>query len=546
MRRLYLLAIVCVAPCASGCMAWYADEIGAGVARLSIRNVAAVVQLINADTTCGFASEAAASSLEVDGSAGDIGVARWIVDRCSVDVADGTELSRDCSGDVIRIGARLTVSARRSVSGFLTGDPNHPVIPVDDEAVTIELTRVVIERLAVDVSGSDKKLIMNCGTLTGIVIPRMAVDASNGACAAPTPNARFEDIRWIGGLSRLLTADRDLEVAVSETRLNAVAGSFGGEENRIWGDLWIGDNVVTADNASDALDPEYDAARFKADYACGDSLRIPERFDCSIESVLGEAAARLLIQNLGELVRIIDADPNCGFASTDPMQLVELIAGMDEDGFVSLRLRADACTVGSAADTTLATSSTCVGTRKLVVGQAEVTAIKHVHGKVTFGDPPIAPADRESVWFELGPVSLSHFGAYTMAPGATGIDKMLLVRTGRLSAVVRPILGEAADERGEFTVATPVVAFDDVELNDALVTLVLGEAEITFPIDEAHLSAFNGSYRGRSNDLSGWLSVGGERIELDPGLRLDPAFEQAAFDETYACADNLLEPVPAD
>jgi len=56
--------------------------------------------------------------------------------------------------------------------------------------------------------------------------------------------------------------------------------------------------------------------------------------------------------------------------------------------------------------------------------------------------------------------------------------------------------------------------------------------------------AFNGTYDGQSNSISGSVTVGGTAVPLaDP--RLNPDFDQDAFDATYACTPDLVEPVPA-
>lgn len=157
----------------------------------------------------------------------------------------------------------------------------------------------------------------------------------------------------------------------------------------------------------------------------------------------------------------------------------------------------------------------------------------------------IVPQSRDAVTVTLEKVTFSDFRIHSLNPDGTSADRgVLTLHSGTLSAVVRPVLGENAQKPATFDVPTPVSALDDVVLTDAEATLEAEGKTFRLTIEAASLSAFNGSYQGRSNEISGSIRVNGELISLGGGP-LNPDFEQADFDARYACTENLAALVPA-
>ncbi|WP_410959330.1 hypothetical protein, partial [Salmonella sp. SAL4433] len=58
---------------AGGCIAAKKEAAGGAISRLTVRNLGSVIGLLNADTTCGFSSDAVVSAAVVTGEPGTDG-----------------------------------------------------------------------------------------------------------------------------------------------------------------------------------------------------------------------------------------------------------------------------------------------------------------------------------------------------------------------------------------------------------------------------------------------------------------------------------------
>src|SRR4051812_34190701 len=119
-QKLSLLALAALAT-AAGCTN-PADSVANGVARLTIRNVGAVATIINADTTCGFSSDAVKAAAVLNGSVGGQGSLVLTVTDCEIDLAN-SEISKTCDDPAVSttVNGKIKVSATRTVVGTLTG-----------------------------------------------------------------------------------------------------------------------------------------------------------------------------------------------------------------------------------------------------------------------------------------------------------------------------------------------------------------------------------------------------------------------------------------
>src|SRR5262245_21569476 len=158
---------------AFGCAECAPGRVSEGVARLTIRNTAEIATLINDDTNCGFESSAVKNAAMISGS-GANGSVTWSVDQCTIDLSE-PKTETDCNGTTQTTSGRVTVTAKRTIAGTLTGDVDNPVVPGGPDAVTLELTKLEFDHFKVAVSDSDAALTQLDGALSATLHPRLAV-----------------------------------------------------------------------------------------------------------------------------------------------------------------------------------------------------------------------------------------------------------------------------------------------------------------------------------------------------------------------------------
>lgn len=74
------------------------QDVGIGVARLTVRNAGAVTKLIDRDARCGFASEAVLANPKLEGTSGSLGTATWTVSNCELRFDEPTTALSTCGG----------------------------------------------------------------------------------------------------------------------------------------------------------------------------------------------------------------------------------------------------------------------------------------------------------------------------------------------------------------------------------------------------------------------------------------------------------------
>ena len=190
-------------------------------------------------------------------------------------------------------------------------------------------------------------------------------------------------------------------------------------------------------------------------------------------------------------------------------------------------------------------------------GQFTATSTKVVNG-FRFDATTVGPTPRSGVSVNHSALTFANFAAFDAAPAANPPAKLTM--TGAATALVRPIPGQSTIQTGLaggtpiFSISTPVTGFENYVLTDVDVTLVAGASTFNLTVDAADLDAFNGVYTpvggpvSGSNFVGGTITLDGQQIALAATTPLDSAFDQAAFDASYAapgCVPDLFEPVPA-
>lgn len=545
--RLLLVAL----PLATGCARMFPEKVADGVAQLTVRDVAGVLLVVNDDEDCGFASSDVVGSPAVSGALGETGTATWTVTDCTIDLGpEPVEISRDCNDVGTYASGAFTITARQVVTGRITGDPDTPVIPETPDAATFLLDDVRFADFVVTKDGSEDSLRVLEGGLEVSITPMLAVDAESGACSVVTPHISFDDITWSPSTVEVTSGKRVFQVPIADGVLSATNGTVGEHENRVEGLLtvWRKPVQVALSGPEDGLDPDYDPQVLEDSYTCNEDLAQPVGFSCDLDPILAENAARLIVKNFGLITKTVDLDEDCGFgnlmeqvtALLDPVTLESLLTGGEQ----TFEFDAQSCQVGG--DMHLIYSD-CVGTDYYLDGTATVTGAKIVTGKVVLDDDPLQPQNPRGAVVEIPYVALDEATPLERPPGSETFEPWLELHDGTLSGTALPVAGEAADAPGAYFIVIPVGEFEDVRLRNSDVTLRNGAMSFPMHVDDSSLFAFNGAYQGEANWLYGTVTLDGTTWEIgsaEAPLPLVPDYDQAAFDETYECTDNLAGVVP--
>ncbi|MEE8409471.1 MAG: hypothetical protein V3T05_07695, partial [Myxococcota bacterium] len=515
------------------------------VARLTLRNYGVLAGAIEADTHCGFSSPAIVASPEMIGTVGRPGgLAVYTVNDCVIEFPEPTVIATDCDGVEILASGRAVVTATKTLSGFLTGDPTQPIVPTNQDPATLEVTAELTNWVATN-SKTVSSLVVSTGRLSGTIQPRMALDITLGVCSIATPNARFSNIALDNAATQLHSGGVAFDVSVTTTNLMAIYGRYDDFENHLEGSITV--DGVDGDLPSNdpALDPNYDREQFDRSYQCDENMLIPESdADCDFSATLAQNGARLLVKALGRVAAIASADTSCGFAAIDHTLPTNITS--NTDGTLNAVWSINNCYIGTGRMPRFV-GEDCNGTKQYYSGSARVTGVKRVTGEFATAYPPLQPLHRQAVRLDFTEIRLTDFAAFDYAAGSTTSGAYMIINDAVLRGSIIPVTGEAADNPGHYYIATPVARFEGLQVLSATVTLVSGDSQFTFTLSDVDIDAFNGRYQASSNEIAGSVAVDGESYSVpvcaEDG-RLDPTFEQQAFDTAYACTPNLLEPVP--
>jgi hypothetical protein len=527
-RRLLLLLLTlasssCLEQCAPG-------RVGKGVGRLTVRNLGAILQLVNSDTVCGFGSEAVKQRFTMEGEPGTLGSVTWSIEGCEIDLSTAPKISTDCNQETDTISGRIVVSARRTVAGTLTGNADLPVVPISPEAVTIELLDVELFDFTVQTSASENVLQMKSGHLSAIAKPRLAASKS-GICQVATPNIEISKIQYRDAELHVMAEGRSFDVNVPISDLTAVNGLHGERENWIAGTIKPFGKTARYATEGEHLDPDYEREFFASAFSCNEELAMPLSYDCGdIGPILAQGIARLTIRNLGAITSFIEEDTGCGFSSEAVLAGVQLGASPGSIG--EARFRVESCTVTFPPETVL--KRNCRGEPTMISGSVTITATKIMNGRLTGNlEQPVVPVNDHPARFELERILFDDFEVKEDG-------KSLQLISGAMSARVesRTAMDTELTACGFKTPRARMSEISYLEPTRAKLSAAQGTFETM--IDGASLRAVNGTWGDESNLLEGSIIIDGESHtvpvnEADPGL--NPDFDQARFDESWQCGN---------
>jgi hypothetical protein len=517
-----------------------------GAAKLTVNNVGNLISLVVADDRCGFASPSVMNSAVVTGEVGKEGgeVVYRIDTPCAIDLPLKTPVARDCLGKTTYADGKAYVKGTMRLRGRLSGDPLQPVIPTsrDPAEITFEAS---FESFKVSDDKTDQSLEIVQGTVTGRMQPRMAIDTLTGACSVASSVVTFSDLTYQPGAEAIVrAAGNALRIHIDGSSLDAQSGEKDGVENMLAGNITVdGATYGIPLDGDPILDPAYDPSSFDASWQCKPNMRVPASDEeCNFHQVIGDGAARLVIQTVGTVASMVNADSDCGFEDKFGVLIfpTEVVGDTGEMG--SMTWDVEGCTVG--ADQLAVQAEDCLGGATFVEGFADVNATRTVTGERTkqfLVIDAIEPRSSQSVTIELHDVALHDFVTYPLAAGESQPIGKLTIHDGTLSAVVEPATGARADEPETFDVPTPVARISSVRLQNAHATLEAQGKLFELTITDTDLSATNGSLGGVTNQIEGTITFDGDTIDV--GGALNPTYNSATFDQSYMCTENLAGPV---
>jgi hypothetical protein len=529
-----LVSMVCLGACQLERL--FPKDVANGAARLTVLNAGVLAKLIQDDTGCGFSSEAGINTYTVDGETGGIGVVTWTIDDCVIDFGKPRVISTDCNDVTRTVGGKVTVSARRTVKGVLTGDPTTPVVPLTNDAATMQYV-AQLDGFSVVQSSSPNQATMHQGQLTFDAEIHLAVTASQGVCAFDTAEVTLRDVTVTDAVYTITSADRVFDVDVPTMKVNAQLGEWQGTENFIAGTATVWDTVVDV-GADPVLDPAYDREEFRASYACRDDLQLPQSYECpDLSETLANGATRLLLNDVGNVMQAVVNDTTCGFASPAVLAAARVSGAVGYDGGDALYTIAEPCVIDVPVATVL--SSDCQGDQVTGLGKATVTGSMRQRGRLT-GDAsqPVIPTSRDAVEiiFDIS------FAGWSVS-GAGG--QTFIATSGGVTGRMKPRLAKDS-ATGACSLPTPVVEFPELVIKPGTAGFLVNNGlSIGVAFQQGSISAQVGDKDGHENHLAGDVVVDvldARGLAVDVSGPLDPSYDHDDALASFACTPNLVLP----
>ncbi len=519
---------------------FFPKDVGAGAARLTVRNAVKLIALADADTNCGFSSKHVQDNYVEDGELGGPGTVTWTVDNCVMDFGDtlvpGGAPSEDCNGEKTTVSGKVTLSATRTVTGTLTGNPENPVIPSSPDAVAITVSADV-QDYQIRLSDKTTGLTMHTGHVDESASIHLAQNISLGVCGVPTSDVTLNSIKVTDATYTVDDDGHIFDVDVPSLEEKAQLGVYGDFENYLEGKITVWDSDVDL-NDDHVLDPDYKADEFANSFACVDDLKLPVEYVCKdLTPQLADGAAKLTVNNVGNVISVAAADTRCGFMSPGVIANAQITGDVGHEGGEAVFRIDQPCALVFPTPTEVARD--CSGKTTYAEGTALITGTMRLRGRLS-GDPsqPVIPTSRDPASFTF------HIDFQNFRVTDSVSDQSLEVVEGGIDGRMEPRMAQDT-LTGACSIPTPVSTFDDLAWQPGAVGIVRAAGNaLRIDIDGSSLSAQNGNKDGVENKLAGDITVNGTdyQIPLEGAPILDPNYDAAAFNASYACTPNMAVP----
>jgi hypothetical protein len=532
------------------------DRLAEAASRVAILALGNIGQLVNTEASCGFESTAVKQAVQSAGTVGDPGgSATFQMSSCQLQWPEGTSAGTDCNGKTTTVRGSARITGTKRLDGWLTGDVNEPIIPTTRDAVAIVLD-IELQDFKISFANSEDDLTIRSGRLSGILKPRAAVSLANGTCTLGTPVVTFENVVWQNAAVTATYQGKRFDATILSSALNAQSGGKDGVENRLNGSITV-DGETWFTPADLRLDPEYDRNIFERSYqSCNGDMRIPASdAECDFRPQLAEQAARGIVLAGATAASLIHADTNCGFSDSNVQENPTRVTG-DSGDYGTMDFAVNNCSIsrgsssqsdagGNIYDFAQRINRDCLNRGLYAKGRITASARETVEGErdeIWFTDV-IYPRKPNSLIMNLDQVSIQDLTLFTRDDTETPLSR-LIIHSGTLSGVVYPMTGARADERAEYTIATPVAKLERLVLSNGDVTLIDEDGKhFNLRITTSDLNAYNGMYNNDGNRIAGNITIDGQTTTLAPA-GLDPVYNQTDFDQRYACTNNLYQTLP--
>jgi hypothetical protein len=512
------------------------DTVAMGVARLSVRQVAALLKAIDDDKSCGFQSDSVKAAQVVSGAPGDDGTVTWTVKDCVLNFAGEQTLDTDCDGNAVLAGGSATISGTRVVHGVLTKDPTQPVAPDAADSATVTL-HVTFDGFTVRDVKSSSSMTAKSGTLDVVAVPQLMPDKSTGVCTVPTPQLALHGLTLKGAALELKSHGINLDTQVPTASLEVQVGQGTAHENWIDGKVTVWETTVNVPAPSDhgGLDPSYVRGQFVHSFACNADLQLPLGAVCPPpREKPAQGASALSVKLFGAVAKKIDADTQCGFSKPAVSSGGVMMGELGTKNAMVFTLPAP-CTLTFPMGTVV--DSDCTGHKTVLSGSVTVTGTKTLSGYLT-GDPsePVVPATSTPASFDLTITA----NELTMTDDSPNV---LLVHSGGLKGTLTPKTGLDSTTHA-CSIATPI-AHLTLSHNDMDVEVNNGSIVVPITIHTSTLEAQTGTNAGHTNYLAGQVMAAGQMLPIpSAGAQpvLDPSYDPAAFTASFMCNPKLSMP----
>ncbi len=519
------------------------------LARLTVATFGQLAKAYDHDATCGFASPATLKGQQVSGA--EVGrqgatVSIPLATPCELRFDAPTVIHESCSGVKTIVQGTVSATGVKQISGLNTGNQSNPIIPNTRQAGSLTL-RMDMSHLSVRRSDLPAELRLDRGVLSGHASAVLALDTSLRACSITTSTATMSQLTLVDADAVIVNDGTTFSLPSSSATLDAVNGRVGDQENTLQGTVSLGSRAFPVGTAGAplALDPTYDAARFLSEDACQPNFQATATdADCDLSPLLGNAAARFLVQTAGAIASMVNANTTCGFANALGVLLwpTSVVGNAGEKG--SMTWKVSGCSLGT--DPASAYQTNCLGVASVAGGRASTNATRAVVGereKMLALVDSIKPLNPSSVTITLD-AKLEEFSSYDLPKGATQPSQGITWHTGSLTGVVAAYTGNDSADQGRYDIPTPVAGFHHLGATNADVTITAQGVTLRTHIDRADLTAQNGVYLGQGNTIEGDITVDGHVVHIEPSP-LNPDYDEATFETGYRCTPKLLSVLPS-